>query len=123
MFKRELQVYKKVSFEPNLVALETRDKITLKGKKFLTSGTQNVWYVADSMYWEVRNYISSDAFLKPICRSFTLDFGTENIVSYKEVWTWNEFDIRLNDEVNFFIRGFREDFYFPSAFIVVKESY
>ena len=51
------------------------------------------------------------------------------MVSFKEVWPWNEFErfvvfstIRLKGEVNFFIRQFLEVFYFPSAFIDVIES-
>ena len=47
------------------------------------------------------------------------------MVSYKEVWPWNEFErfvvffstISLKGKVNFFIREFLEVFYFPSAFI------
>ena len=62
-----------------------------------------------------RKYISIKAFL------------TKNTVSFKEIWSWNEFDgffaifstIRLKGEVNFFIRGFLEVFYFPSVFIGV----
>ena len=56
----------------------------------------------------------------------TSDFRTENIVSFKEVWLWIEFErfdvfstIRLKGEMNFFIRKFWEVFYFPSAIIVV----
>ena len=60
-----------------------------------------------------RKYVSIKAFL------------TENIVSLKEIWPWNEFEryvvlfstIRLKGEVNFFIRELLEVFYFPSAFI------
>ena len=47
-----------------------------------------------------------------------------------EVWPWNEFErfvlfstVRLKAEVNFFIREFLEDFYFPSDFIVVAENF
>ena len=60
-----------------------------------------------------RKYISIKSFL------------TENMVSFKEVWPWNEFErfvilsstARLKGEVNFFIREFFEVFYIPSAFI------
>ena len=52
------------------------------------------------------------------------------MVSFKEVWPWNEFErfvvfstIRLKAEVNFFIREFLEVFYFPSDFIVVAENF
>ena len=52
------------------------------------------------------------------------------MMSLKGVWPWNEFKrfvvfstIRLKDEVNFFIRDFLGDFYFPSVFIVVIESF
>ena len=31
--------------------------------------------------------------------------------------------IRLKDKVNFFIREFLEDFYFPSVFVVVIEDF
>ena len=51
------------------------------------------------------------------------------MVSFKEVWTWNWFEsfvvlstIRLKGEVNFFIRGFLEVFYFPSASAVVMAN-
>ena len=55
----------------------------------------------------------------------TKAFLTENMVSFKEVWPWNELEkfvvlfsnIRLKGEVNFFIIEFLELFYFPSAFI------
>ena len=55
-------------------------------------------------------------------------FLTENMVPFKEVWAWNEFErffvsfstVRLRGEVNFFIREFLEIFYFPSAFILIK---
>ena len=54
-------------------------------------------------------------------------FLTENIVSFKEIWPWKEFEkfvvlfntIRLKGEVHFFIREFLEVFYFPSAFIEI----
>ena len=60
-----------------------------------------------------RKYISIKAFL------------TENMVSFKEVWPWNEFErfvvlfsnIRLKGEVNCFIREILEVFYLLSAFI------
>ena len=50
-------------------------------------------------------------------------FLTENMVSFNEVWAWNEFErffvsfstVRLKGEVNFFIREFLEVFYFPST--------
>ena len=53
---------------------------------------------------------------------------TENMVSFKEVWAWNESEkffvsfsaVRLNDEVNFFIREFSEVFYFPTSAFIVK---
>ena len=59
-----------------------------------------------------RKYISVKAFL------------AENMVSFKEVWPWNEFErfvvsfntIRLKGVVNFSIREFLEVFYFPSPF-------
>ena len=45
------------------------------------------------------------------------------MVSFKEVWPWNEFKrfvvfstIRLKAEVNFFTRETLEVFYFPSKF-------
>ena len=58
-------------------------------------------------------YISIQAFL------------TENLVSFKAVWPWSEFErffllfstIRLKSEENFFIRELLEFVYFPSAFI------
>ena len=60
-----------------------------------------------------RTYMSIKAFL------------TENMVSFKEVWAWNEFEgflvsfgaVRLKGEINFFITEYLEVFYFPSAFI------
>ena len=60
-----------------------------------------------------RKYINIKAFL------------IENMVSFKKVWSWNEFGrfvvlfstIRLSGEVNSFIIEFLEVFYFPSAFI------
>ena len=74
--------------------------------------------------------MSIKAFLKPISKSFIPDFRTENMVSFKEVCPWNQFErfvvfstIRLKDEVNLFIRKFLEVFYFPSTFIVVIESF
>ena len=52
------------------------------------------------------------------------------MVSFKEVWLWNEFEkfvvfstIRLKSEVNFFIREFLVVFYFPSDFTVVAEKF
>ena len=52
------------------------------------------------------------------------------MVTFKEVWSSNEFEsfvllstIRLKGEVNFFIRGFLEVFYFSSDFIVVAENF
>ena len=52
------------------------------------------------------------------------------MVSFKEVWPWNEFEkfvvfstIRLRAEVNLFIREFLGVFYFPSDFIVVAEIF
>ena len=56
---------------------------------------------------------------------FIKAFLTENMVSFKEVWPWNEFErfvvlfsiSRLKGEINFFIRDFLEVFYFPNAFI------
>ena len=52
------------------------------------------------------------------------------MVSLKEVWPWNEFErfvvfstIRLKGEFFFFIAEFLDVFYFPSAFIVVIESF
>ena len=51
------------------------------------------------------------------------------MVSFKEVWPWNEFEkfvlfntIRLKGGVNFFITEFLEVFYFPSAFIFIIEK-
>ena len=51
-------------------------------------------------------------------------------MSFKEFWSWNEFEgfvifsnIRVKDEVNFFIRELLEIFYFPSSFIVELESF
>ena len=52
-------------------------------------------------------------------------FLTENMVSFKKVCAWNEFEklfvsfitVLLKCEVKFFIREFLEVFYFPSAFI------
>ena len=60
-----------------------------------------------------RKYISIEAFL------------AENTVSFKEIWSWNEFErffalfstIRLNDEVNYFIREFLVVFYFPRGMV------
>ena len=50
------------------------------------------------------------------------------MVSLKEVWPLNEFErfvvfstIRLNGEMNFFIREFLKVFYFPRDFIVAAE--
>ena len=52
------------------------------------------------------------------------------MVSFKEVWLWNEFEkfvvistIRLKADVNFFIREFLEVVYFPSDFIFVAENF
>ena len=52
------------------------------------------------------------------------------MVSFKEVWPWNEFErfivfraIMLKAEVNFFVREFLELFYFPGDFIVVPENF
>ena len=52
------------------------------------------------------------------------------MVFLKKVWPWNEFEkfvvfitIRLQGEVNFFIREFLEVFYFPSDFIIVAENF
>ena len=59
-------------------------------------------------------------------KGFTPDSGIENILSFKEVWSWNEIEsfvifstIRMKGEVNFFIREILKVFYFRSAFIVV----
>ena len=54
-------------------------------------------------------------------------FLTEKMVSFKEVWPWNEFKrfvvlfstIGLKGEVNFFIREFLEVFHFANAFIEI----
>ena len=51
-------------------------------------------------------------------------FFTENMVSFRDVWGRNEFEIflvsfstvRMECEVNIFIKEFLEDFSFPSAF-------
>ena len=55
--------------------------------------------------------------------SFSPDIGTENMVLLREVWTWNEFErfvvfstIRLEGDVNFFIREFSGIFNIPSDF-------
>ena len=52
------------------------------------------------------------------------------MVSFKEVWPWNEFEsffifstTKLKAEVNFFIRENLEVFYFPSDFIIVAENF
>ena len=52
------------------------------------------------------------------------------MVSLKEVWPLNEFErfvvfstIRLNGEMNFFIREFVKVFYFPSDFIVAGKNF
>ena len=52
------------------------------------------------------------------------------MLSFKEVYPWNEFEkfvvfstIRLKGEVNLFIKEFLEVFYFPSAFVVVIKSF
>ena len=52
------------------------------------------------------------------------------MVSFKEVWLWNEFDrfvvfstIGLKADVNDFIREFFKVFYFSSYFIVVAENF
>ena len=50
-------------------------------------------------------------------------FLTENMMSFKEVQPWKEFErfvalsntIRLKGEINFLIREFLEVFYLPSA--------
>ena len=79
-----------------------------------------------------QKYISIRAFFKPISKKFKPDFETENMVSFKKVWPWNEFErfaifstIRLKGEVNFFIREFLKVFYFyfSSDFIVVAEHF
>ena len=53
-------------------------------------------------------------------------YPSENMVSFKKVWS-EKFvvfsTIKLKGEVNFFVREFLEDFYFPSAFTVVIESF
>ena len=61
-------------------------------------------------------------------KSFTPDYTNE--MSFKEFWSGNEFEwfvifsnIRVKDEVNFFIRELLEIFYFPSSFIVELESF
>ena len=78
----------------------------------------------------VRKYISIKAFLKPISKSFPPDSKTANMVSFKEIWPGNELErffvystIKLNGEVIFFIWEILEVFYFPSALIVVIESF
>ena len=72
----------------------------------------------------LRNIYPSEHFL-PISKRFIPDFRTENMVSFKEAWPWNEFKrfvvfsiFRWKGEVDFFIIEFLEVFYFPSAFIV-----
>ena len=82
------------------------------------------------MYCGVRKYTSIRAFLEPISKRFNPDLRNEYMMSLKGVWPWNEFKrfvvfstIRLKDEVNFFIRDFLGDFYFPSVFIVVIETF
>ena len=60
-----------------------------------------------------RKYIPIEAFL------------TENMVYFKEVWPWNEFErlavlfsiSRLKGEINLFIRDFLKVFYFPCVFL------
>ena len=80
--------------------------------------------------WD-RQYIFIRAFLKPISKSFTPDIRTESMVSFKDVWLWNEFEkfvvfsstIRPKGEVNFFIVELLEVFYFLSDFIVAAENF
>lgn len=112
---------KKVSFEPDSVTVavsepvEARHKITHKVKRFLTSGIQNVWCFAHSMCCKVGEYIFIRSFLKPISKGFTPDFRAENMVSFKEVYPWNELEryvlcntIILKDEKKLFTREFLE---------------
>ena len=62
-------------------------------------------------FYQIENIkLSIKVFLKPIRESFTPDIRTENMVSFKEVWPWNEFErfvvfstIKLKGELNFFI--------------------
>ena len=66
--------------------------------------------------YQINNtYLSVRVFLKPFIKFFSPDIRTENMVSFKEVWLWNEFErfvvfstVRLKGEVNFFIREFLE---------------
>ena len=70
--------------------------ITHKVEEVFTSETQNIWCVDHFMYMycEVKKYISIRAFLKPISKSFTSNFRTENIVRFKK-FELNENEINL----------------------------
>ena len=109
--------------------VEERDKIAFKVKNSLHQ-RQNIRFVANSLYYEVKQYVSNRAFFKPISKNFTPAFRTDNTVSFTEAC--HEMNLKallylvlinLKYEVNFFIREFLEVFYFPNVFTVIMGSF
>ena len=77
-------------------------------------------------YCEDRKYTSMKGFSKPVSKTFTPNFRTSNIVFFKDVCSWNEFESlvvyttkRLTDEITFFIGEFLKVFYISGTFISV----
>ena len=104
-------------------------RLNLAFKELFTCGTQNTWPVAHSMCYRPRRYISIRVILKPVKRLRQIS-GMRIRWPSKKVLPQNEFEsfvlfsiIRSKEVGKFFIRDLLEVFYFPSAFIVVTESF
>ena len=91
--------------------VEARGAITLHVKELLISGHRilGALSILCCMLYEVRKYTSIRAFPNQH-KSFTPDFSSENMVSLKELWPWNELENfvvfstnRVKDAVNYFI--------------------
>ena len=94
-----------------------------------------------------KNDVAIRTLCKPTSTDFTLNIGTEIMVSFHNVWLWNQltgldvfsvirfwpwnqlkgFDsfsvTRLKRYVDFFIGKLLGIFYFPSAFVVLAKSF
>ena len=75
-------------------------------------------------------YLAIITLCKPVSKNFAPNIMTEIVVSFNKVWSWNKREvfyvfsfIRLKDDVDFLVGKCLEDYYFPSAFVIVAKKF
>ena len=74
-------------------------------------------------------YLAIRTLCKPVSKNFVPNIMTEIVVSFNKVWSWNKREvfyvfsfIRLKDDVDFLVGKCLEDYYFPSAFVIMAKN-